>query len=728
MKKGYFYFSNQLFCFFKKRYILIASALLLLMLTGGFTGFGQILWSNAIGQAWLTGTNWTGGAVPNTTDIAQFATNPTSPLNSVGIDMSNPTNNGSNNQAIGAIEVTAARTEGLIIGNSSTTDNGILTLNGTTVNTVPNVILRNISSELLTIQNFQGINLSSTMTIALNNITDNIVSIDGTGGITMSSVISGAGRNLSLNGTGNGTLALTAANSYTGLTTVSANTLQLNKTGGGTLPATSNILINGTGTLRISSNQTISNLTMSAGTLLVDAGSTLTITGTYTVTGGTINNPGTIKLNGAAVSFPGTGVIINNGTAGTMSNLEIASSAPVTQTAPFFISGTLTLTTGILTSGAVNFITFNNGANVTGASNASFINGPVSKIGNSTFAFPVGKPNCGPSGTVTGFAALTISSFMPFPGSITDQFTAEYIRDSATALGALSALGVDHISRCDYWTLTRDPGTTSTVDITLSWNDTINNCVSTAPYVNNRPTLTVVHNNNIPLSTWDASGVAGLTSGSNFEGNVTWGSPQSTTFGAFVIGSIDFNNPLPISINYFTGIKQNSGHLLNWKITCNSSPFATIEMERSTDNRNYKSIYSIYATALRCQQPFDHTDSNPAAGINYYRLKMTDANGKITYSTVVSLLNAAKGIDILNIAPNPIVSGSFDLKISAAQNAPIDIIITDMQGRVMQKKAVSMVAGFNSIPVNVARLTAGTYQLYGNTADGRSRVLRFVVQ
>jgi len=199
-------------------------------------------------------------------------------------------------------------------------------------------------------------------------------------------------------------------------------------------------------------------------------------------------------------------------------------------------------------------------------------------------------------------------------------------------------------------------------------------------------------------------------------------------FSGFYVHSNDFNTALPITINYFTGIKQNGNHLLNWKVTCISTPSATIEMERSTDGRSYNSIYSILATALRCQQPFDYTDNQPVKGINYYRLKITDASGKITYSTIVSLINTVKGIDVMNIAPNPIVNGTFNLEVSTAEKIQMEVVITDMQGRILQKRTVLMIAGFNSIPMNVRNLAAGTYQLFGNTADGRTRVLRFVIQ
>jgi len=183
-----------------------------------------------------------------------------------------------------------------------------------------------------------------------------------------------------------------------------------------------------------------------------------------------------------------------------------------------------------------------------------------------------------------------------------------------------------------------------------------------------------------------------------------------------------------VSVNYFTGVKQSGKHLLKWKLTCNSTPAVTMVLERSTNGIDYASIFSEYATALSCQQSFFYDDDQPAGGVNYYRIKMTDVDGKISYSTIVSLINAVKGIEVMNIAPNPVVNGSFNLKVSTAEKIQMELVIADMQGRILQKQAVPMIAGFNSIPINVRNLAAGTYQLFGNTADGRTRVLRFVVQ
>jgi len=199
-------------------------------------------------------------------------------------------------------------------------------------------------------------------------------------------------------------------------------------------------------------------------------------------------------------------------------------------------------------------------------------------------------------------------------------------------------------------------------------------------------------------------------------------------FSGFYVYTSNTGGPLPISINYFTGAKQGNGHLLDWKITCNATPKATMVLERSADSRNFNTISTVVADAARCDQPFTYTDAQPLKGMNYYRLKMIDIDGKVSYSGIVALLNAVKGFDIISIAPNPVVNGNFKLNVTNAVASKMDIIITDMQGRLVNKQTVPAIAGFNSIPVNVSQLAAGTYAIQVVVADERSVVTRFVKQ
>jgi hypothetical protein len=200
--------------------------------------------------------------------------------------------------------------------------------------------------------------------------------------------------------------------------------------------------------------------------------------------------------------------------------------------------------------------------------------------------------------------------------------------------------------------------------------------------------------------------------------------PVTGFSGFYVHTSLFF--PLPITLNYFNGNRQGSNHFLNWKVTCNATPSATIVLERSSDGLNYAGINSITATALRCNQPFDYTDANPLPGLNYYRLKIISADGKISLSNIVVLTNNSKGFDIINISPNPVTNGSFNLALFSSRSTAVEIKIMDMQGRVIEQQVKNIAAGINSIGFNVNKLASGTYAISATTNKDKSRVLRFV--
>ena len=185
---------------------------------------------------------------------------------------------------------------------------------------------------------------------------------------------------------------------------------------------------------------------------------------------------------------------------------------------------------------------------------------------------------------------------------------------------------------------------------------------------------------------------------------------------------------LPITMNYIRGSKQGNNHLLNWKVTCNSTPKATLTLERSANgNGPFAAIYTIDATAARCNQPFDYSDAQPLNGMNYYRVQMKDADGKISYSSIVALLNATKGFEIVSIAPNPVVSSHFKLNLTSANAGKVEIMISDVQGRMVQRRTIAVGAGFSSVDMNVSNLAPGVYGLTGMMGE-RRKVVRFVKQ
>ena len=197
----------------------------------------------------------------------------------------------------------------------------------------------------------------------------------GPGNMTVGSVIQDNGGGPSaLTMAGSGTLVLSAANTYSGLTTItSGGTLQIGNGGAtGSINDTSGVTDNGTLAFDLSSSSTFSNAVTGTGGLTQMASSVLCLTGSNTYTGPTTISGGTLQLGGStslgnspAVTFNGaTGVLdlhsysptigslsgggtVTNSTASTTSTLTLAPASSSTATFNGVIqngSGTVALT------------------------------------------------------------------------------------------------------------------------------------------------------------------------------------------------------------------------------------------------------------------------------------------------------------------------------------------------------------------------------------------------
>jgi hypothetical protein len=183
-------------------------------------------------------------------------------------------------------------------------------------------------------------------------------------------------------------------------------------------------------------------------------------------------------------------------------------------------------------------------------------------------------------------------------------------------------------------------------------------------------------------------------------------------------------NVLPIKLDYITGKKTNSGNALNWKVTCTSTNIS-MEIERASSARDFKSIFLIAATQTRCNQAFDFTDAQPLKGNNYYRLKMIDIDGRISYSPIVLLISANKGLELVGLYPS-VVKNPTTLSVSSATATILQTNITDLSGRLVFSNKQTIPSGSSLILIDCAKLAPGIYNLTGIAADATLKTVRFV--
>ena len=198
------------------------------------------------------------------------------------------------------------------------------------------------------------------------------------------------------------------------------------------------------------------------------------------------------------------------------------------------------------------------------------------------------------------------------------------------------------------------------------------------------------------------------------------------SFSSFYFANKLLTNILPVKIRSFTGRISGVVNLLSWEVSCNSSVIFSVE--KGSDPVHFETIGNISAGAADCSQVFSFTDNKPLPNKNYYRLKIIEPGGAISYSPVILLLRNETGDLEISMYSRMLSRASIDMRISSENSQPVELLITDVTGRIVLRQPVSIRSGSNDISVNAAALVPGIYWLYGVGKDGKSNVVRFVKQ
>ena len=312
-------------------------------------------------------------------------------------------------------------------------------------------------------------------------------------------------------------------------------------------------------------------------------------------------------------------------------------------------------------SSATDLLIMTDNSIVSAVSDASFVDGPVRKIGNDAFVFPVGKNDI--------YRPCGISA----PANGGHHFTAEYFLESPWPMydGNLREPTLQSISNCEYWIIDRTNGNSNVV-VTLSWNTNPPHCSG------------VVDPNELAVARWDG-GIwrdhgNGGTTGTVLDGTIN-SLGVVTNFSPFTLASIDAINPLPIELLSFEAKANLTDVDLTWS-TASEQDNDYFEIEKSKDGVDFKFVAKINGAGNSTQQlDYFHKDKKPYAGLSYYRLKQVDFDGTATYSDVRSVEISSS--NSLNVFPNPVISGgevSFDFE-TGDENVVVRII--DLAGKLV---------------------------------------------
>jgi len=177
---------------------------------------------------------------------------------------------------------------------------------------------------------------------------------------------------------------------------------------------------------------------------------------------------------------------------------------------------------------------------------------------------------------------------------------------------------------------------------------------------------------------------------------------------------------LPLRLINFKGNYINRANVLAWT-TSNQVNTTSFEVERSIDGQNFNSIGSVAAlNNSNATETYTFNDVNLTSTFTfYYRIKMIDANGAFTYSSIVKLNKAGKAV--FQVQPNPIENSTVKVYGSNMKQAKI----IDMNGKVLLNQPISNPEQATFIMNNLAK---GVYLINVISTDGISQTDKFIVK
>ena len=168
---------------------------------------------------------------------------------------------------------------------------------------------------------------------------------------------------------------------------------------------------------------------------------------------------------------------------------------------------------------------------------------------------------------------------------------------------------------------------------------------------------------------------------------------------------------LPLKLTSFTAAKAvGNSNLVKWSSE-DESNLNTYQVQRSIGDNSFTDLKNgrIVAKNNTTNTAYSFTDNNPAPGYNYYRLKITETTGRISYSPVALVKNNKPGTTHLKVFPNP-SSDYLQIEVKSMQNNKAFVSVINSGGAIMHSGQY----GFNNqgvLSLEIRKLPAGKYFL-----------------
>jgi hypothetical protein len=178
---------------------------------------------------------------------------------------------------------------------------------------------------------------------------------------------------------------------------------------------------------------------------------------------------------------------------------------------------------------------------------------------------------------------------------------------------------------------------------------------------------------------------------------------------------------LPVTFQSFFVKRQSANIQLTW-VTSEEVNNRYYAIEKSTDARSWKEIAIVLgAGTTTLTSSYNYTDKNVTDAVVYYRIRQTDMNGSIHYSSIRTVRNENQSA--CNIYASSRQTITVDLNSDVKENVTVQVV--NMNGQIIKRQNFNQAS--YRLTLNMPNLTTGVYAVQVSDGSGWKEVKKIAL-
>lgn len=352
-----------------------------------------------------------------------------------------------------------------------------------------------------------------------------------------------------------------------------------------------------------------------------------------------------------------------------------------------------------------NAFSIGTGGTYSGTSATLFVDGYVSEVGSADFVFPVGDGSL-PDGNVH---TLGISALSTTATTVTSyNYSGTTTTPNNKSLDATTNNGLTAIDPSAYWTMS---SSAANAVVTIAARD-VTGVFATGSNL-------FITGYNVAAAQWQNLGTTPMSMQSGGQ-MLSSKSVDLSQFSNYAVGT---NSPiLPITLVRFVGVANGCTAKLTWQ-TATEVNSHHYEVQLATNGIDFTQVAEVKSnnSITGASYSFNYRLGN--GGVNYFRLKAVDNDGKYTYSPIVQVsgTGACGTGQQVTVLPNPAANLINIIGLDGSKNM---ITLFDING----KKLAETTTTASTQNINISRYAKGVYIITIQAANGSVNSVKVVKQ